>query len=72
VIRVDHDGRRREETFAPCNQYRLMVEAFADAVLGRGALPFGAEDSIGNLALLDAVRASSESGGRAVPIAPPA
>ena len=50
------------ETFAPVNQYTLQAERFADAVRGRGAVPVGLEDAIGNMAVLDALFRAAGSG----------
>jgi len=38
------------------NHYRLMVESFADAVLGKAPLAFPPEDSLANMRVLDALR----------------
>lgn len=62
VIQIDVDGRRREEELAPANQYRLMAEAFADAVLLRQPVPLAPSESIANLRVLDAVAASARNG----------
>jgi len=51
------------------DEYQLMVEHFAEAVLNRAELEFQAEESIGNMRVLDALaRAARE--GRSVPIPP--
>jgi predicted dehydrogenase len=62
VIIVDADGNRREERFAPTNQYRLMAEAFASAVLSGQPVPFPAQDAVRNLHVLDALAAAARSG----------
>jgi len=64
VIVSDPDGRRSETTFQPDNHYRLMVEAFAEAVLSGKPVPHPPEDAINNLRALDAIRASALSGRR--------
>ena len=50
VIVVDPDGRRTETSFEPADQYRLMAEAFADAVLsGQARSPTRREDAVDNM-----------------------
>jgi predicted dehydrogenase len=66
VILVDGDGRRSEEKIAPVNQYQLMVEAFADAVLSGSPVPLDPIDSIRNLDVIDAFIASARSGRREI------
>jgi predicted dehydrogenase len=66
VIAVtDADGRRSEERIPAVDQYRLMVEAFADAVLGGRPLPVVPDDAVRTLHVLDAIAASARSGARA-------
>ena len=48
--------------FDAVDQYTLQAERFADAVRGRGAVPVGVEDAIGNMAALDALFRAAESG----------
>ena len=55
VIVCDQDSNRREEVFEPVNQYRLMVDAFAEAVLKDKALPLSVHESLNNMKALDAV-----------------
>jgi xylose dehydrogenase (NAD/NADP) len=62
VIRIDANGRRHQEEFAPANQYRLMAEAFADAVLKGEPVPVPSSDSIANMRVLDAIAASAKDG----------
>lgn len=59
VISIDANGRRRQEEIAPVNQYRLMAEAFADAVLKGDLVPLLPADSIANMKILDAISMSS-------------
>jgi xylose dehydrogenase (NAD/NADP) len=62
IVVIDSDGNRREELFAPANQYQNMLDAFAEAVLHRRPVPLPAEDSLNNLKVLDAlVRSSSKN-----------
>ena len=62
VIIADADGRRREEHFPPVDHYRLMAEAFADAVLHGKAVPYPARESVQNMRVLDAINRASRSG----------
>ena len=48
--------------FDPVDQYTVLVELFARAALGGGTGPIPLEDSIRNMAVLDALRRSAESG----------
>ena len=55
VIVCDRDSNRREEVFEPVNQYRLMVDAFAEAVLKDEASPLSSEESYSNMRVLDSI-----------------
>ena len=55
VIVCDQDSNRREEVFEPVNQYRLMVDAFAEAVLNDKASPLALHESLNNMKVLDAI-----------------
>ncbi len=56
------DGRGiRGETLAPCDQYTLEAEAFSRAVRGEIPLPYGLEDAIRNMRLIDALVRSEKS-----------
>jgi predicted dehydrogenase len=52
------------EEFAPCDQYTLQGDAFARAILEGGQPPVPLEDSVRNMAVIDAVFHSAESGRR--------
>ena len=43
------------EVIAGTDEYQLMVEHFADAVLGNGDLDFPPEESVNNMRVLDAL-----------------
>jgi len=45
----------RREIIPACDQYTEQAEAFALAVLGRQSLPYGIEDAIQNMRILDAI-----------------
>jgi predicted dehydrogenase len=51
------------ETVAPCDQYTLQGDAFSRAVRGEIPLPYGVDDAICNMRVLDALFASERSGG---------
>lgn len=50
------------ETFATSDQYTLQGDAFARAVLENAEVPVTLEDSIANMAVIDAIFRSGESG----------
>ncbi|MGC9472302.1 MAG: Gfo/Idh/MocA family protein [Bacteroidales bacterium] len=52
----------RELTFGPYDQYGLMFEAFAKAVLHDRPVPTPVSDAIANMRVIDTVRASEKSG----------
>ncbi len=52
----------QEERVPECDQYRLQGEAFARAVLGEAPLPYGVEDAVLNLRIIDALKRSEHSG----------
>jgi predicted dehydrogenase len=53
----------RREIIRPVDQYAEQAEAFALAVLGEKPLPWGVEDAIATMRVIDAVFASEKSGG---------
>jgi len=59
VIIVDENGNRREERFAPVDQYRLMVDAFSSPVLTGEPPPYRASDSVDTMRILDALGAAA-------------
>jgi predicted dehydrogenase len=58
---LDGSGIERE-TLPPSDQYMLQGEAFSRAVRGEAALPWGVEDAIVNMRVLDALYRSGRSG----------
>jgi predicted dehydrogenase len=50
------------ETLPPSDQYQLQGEAFSRAVRGEIALPYGIEDAIANMRVIDALFRSERSG----------
>lgn len=53
----------RREILPACDQYTEQAEAFALAVLGEQRLPWGIEDSIASMRVLDAIFKSEREGG---------
>lgn len=50
------------QTLPPCDQYMLQGDAFSRAVRGETPLPYGVEDAIGNMRVIDALFRSERSG----------
>ncbi len=50
------------ETLPPSDQYQLQGEAFSRAVRGEIALPYGVDDAIANMRVIDALFRSEHSG----------
>lgn len=53
----------RREILPACDQYTEQAEAFALAVLGQQPLPWGVEDAIASMKVLDAIFLSEKTGG---------
>src|SRR5690606_32562174 len=53
----------RREILPAVDQYAEQAEAFALAVLGEKPLPWGIEDAIASMKVIDAIFASEKSGG---------
>lgn len=62
IIKMDADGRRSEESIPPVDHYRLIVEAFADAVLNKTPVPLPPSDSLNNMRAIDAFAQSARDG----------
>jgi predicted dehydrogenase len=58
---LDHRGARRE-TIAASDQYAEQAEAMARAVLSGTRLPYGIDDAVQNMRILDAIALSAEKG----------
>jgi predicted dehydrogenase len=54
---LDRSSARRE-TLPPCDQYTEQADAMARAIRGGPALPYGVEDAIQNMRILDALAES--------------
>jgi predicted dehydrogenase len=57
------DGKSiKEEILIPCDQYTLETESFSRAVRGEIPLPYGVEDAVINMRVIDAIFRSEKSG----------
>jgi len=68
VLRLDDgsilgDGAATSETIAASDQYAELVDTFGRSILGEIRLPYGPEDAVQNMAILDALFASEKSNG---------
>lgn len=61
-ISLDNTLSRRE-LIPACDQYTEQAEAMAQAILSRTPLPWGIDDAIASMRVLDAVFASEKAGG---------
>jgi predicted dehydrogenase len=50
------------ETLPPCDQYTLQGDAFSRAIRGETPLPYGVDDAIANMRVIDALFRSEKSG----------
>jgi predicted dehydrogenase len=50
------------QTIAPCNMYTLQGDAFSQVVRGEIPLPYGLDDAICNMRVIDALFKSGQSG----------
>ena len=62
TLRGGHDETGTSHAVSGADEYRLMVEHFADAVLGRAPLAFSPLDSIGNMLALDGLARAAHDG----------
>jgi predicted dehydrogenase len=56
------------ETVAACDQYTLQGDAFAKAIAGNDDVPVPIEDAIDNMAVMDAIFTSAETGRWEAPV----
>jgi predicted dehydrogenase len=54
-------AQQRLETIAPCDQYALQGDAFSLAVRGEQPLPYGLNDAVANMRVIDALFRSEQS-----------
>jgi predicted dehydrogenase len=57
------DSAQQTQTITPCDQYAELVDVFGRAISGEEPLPYGAEDAVQNMKILDAIFASADQGG---------
>lgn len=62
TLTYEIDGRRGTEEFEPVDQYRLQVEAFADAVESGREPRTGLEEAVANMQVIDALYESADRG----------
>jgi predicted dehydrogenase len=55
-------GSITEQVIAPCDMYTLEIDAFSQAVRGQITLPYGVEDAILNMRVIDALFESEKTG----------
>jgi predicted dehydrogenase len=55
-------GGRVTEEFAPCDQYTIQGDLFSKAILEGGEVPVPMEDAVRNMAVIDAIFLSAETG----------
>jgi predicted dehydrogenase len=52
----------RVEEFPVCDQYTIQGDLFSRAIIENGAVPVSLEDSVNNMAAMDAIARSAASG----------
>ena len=62
TVRGPDDERGTREVVPGVDEYRLMVEHFADAAAGRAPLAYRWEESLANMRVLDAIAHAARSG----------
>jgi predicted dehydrogenase len=62
TLRGKEQERGEEHVMPGVDQYRVMVEHFADAVLGASELPFPPAESVRNMLVLDALAEAAQTG----------
>jgi xylose dehydrogenase (NAD/NADP) len=63
IVITDAQGKRHEERLPGIDQYRLMVESFAAAVLAAAPVPYAPDDGVRNMRAIDALaRAAARTG----------
>jgi predicted dehydrogenase len=55
-------GGLRVEEFPICDQYSIQGDLFSQAIRGRGEVPTPLEDSVANMAVIEAVFESARTG----------
>lgn len=62
VVRAKDEAQGKEHVIPGADEYRLMVEHFAEAVSGRAPLACAPDDSVLNMKVLDALTQAAQSG----------
>jgi predicted dehydrogenase len=62
VIRLMRGGKIEQLKVEVCDQYGIMADRFAEAILNRAPVPVPLEDAVRNMEVIDAIIASSCSG----------
>jgi D-xylose 1-dehydrogenase (NADP+, D-xylono-1,5-lactone-forming) len=62
TLRAKTEEVGKIETTPGVDEYQLMVEHFADAVVGKTALDFSPQDSVGNMRALDGLAQAAKTG----------
>ena len=62
VVRATDEAQGTEHVIPGADEYRLMVEHFAEAVLEKAPLAFAPDDSVLNMKVLDALAQAAKSG----------
>src|SRR5271163_3663534 len=57
-----HGGGVSTETFPTCDQYTIQGDVFSRAIRGEGEVPVSIEDAVRNLAVIEAIFRSAETG----------
>lgn len=57
------DAGIEAQTIEPCDQYAELVDVFGRAISGEAPLPYGVEDAVQNMKILDAIFASADQEG---------
>lgn len=60
-VHLKRDGKLAVHTQLPCDHYRIMTDAFADAVLNDKPVPTPLDDAIANMKIIDAIFASAKN-----------
>lgn len=58
-------------TFASVDQYTLQADQFSEAIRGEGSVPVSIDDAVANMAVIDALFRSADSGRWEAPITSP-
>ena len=62
TVRGKDDEVGQKQVTAAVDEYQLMVEHFADAILGKEALALKVEESVGNMRVLDGLAEAARTG----------